>query len=123
MVWIIGAVCMIFFGAALVAIGLSVGMWGYAIAGVILGLAGIFLLWSMRRSRGNTARLPAWPIGSTRPRRRFGRRGTIPTGTGAGTKTPGIRRADELCYGSGVVLVANDDPLDNFISTFRTPGR
>jgi hypothetical protein len=29
----IGAVCMIFFGAALVAIGLSVGMWGYAIAG------------------------------------------------------------------------------------------
>jgi hypothetical protein len=57
MVWIIGAVCMIFFGAALVAIGLSVTMWGYAIAGVILGLAGIFLLWSMRRSRGNTARL------------------------------------------------------------------
>ena len=40
----------------------------------------------------------------------------IQTGTGAGTKTPGIRRADELCYGSGVVLVANDDPLDNFIT-------
>ena len=56
MVWIIGAVCMIFFGAALVAIGLSVGMWGYAIAGVILILAGIFLLWSMRRSQGNRAR-------------------------------------------------------------------
>jgi hypothetical protein len=42
---------------------------------------------------------------------------SIPTGTGAGTKTPGIRRADELCYnGSDVVLVANDDPLDNFIT-------
>jgi DNA-binding beta-propeller fold protein YncE len=42
----------------------------------------------------------------------------IPTGTGAGTKTPGIRRADELCYNpqSDVVLVANDDPLDNFIT-------
>jgi hypothetical protein len=42
---------------------------------------------------------------------------SIRTGTGAGTKTPGIRRADELCYdGSKVVLVANDDPLDNFIT-------
>jgi hypothetical protein len=42
----------------------------------------------------------------------------IPTGTGVGTKTPGIRRADELCYNpvSDVVLVANDDPLDNFIT-------
>jgi hypothetical protein len=42
----------------------------------------------------------------------------IPTGTGVGTKTPGIRRADELCYSpkSKVVLVANDDPLDNFIT-------
>ena len=42
----------------------------------------------------------------------------IPTGTGAGTKTPGIRRADELCYNprSDVVLMANDDPLDNFIT-------
>ena len=40
----------------------------------------------------------------------------IPTGTGAGTNTPGIRRADELCFGSGVVLVANADPLDNFIT-------
>jgi hypothetical protein len=42
----------------------------------------------------------------------------IPTGTGVGTKTPGIRRADELCYNprSHVVLVANDDPLDNFIT-------
>jgi hypothetical protein len=56
MVWIIGAICMIFFGAALVAIGLSVTMWGYAIAGVVLAVAGILLLWSMRQSRGNRAR-------------------------------------------------------------------
>ena len=42
----------------------------------------------------------------------------IQTGTGLGTKTPGIRRADELCYNpdSDVVLVANDDPVDNFIT-------
>jgi hypothetical protein len=42
----------------------------------------------------------------------------IPTGTGVGTKTPGIRRADELCYNpkSKVVLIANDDPADNFIT-------
>jgi hypothetical protein len=38
-----------FFGAALVAIGLSVNMWGYAIAGVVLAVAGIFLLWAFRR--------------------------------------------------------------------------
>jgi hypothetical protein len=32
--------------------------------------------------------------------------------------TGGIRRADELCYNpvSDVVLIANDDPLDNFIT-------
>jgi hypothetical protein len=53
MVWIIGAVCMIFFGASLVAIGLSVNMLMYAIAGVVLALAGVFLLWSIRRSRGD----------------------------------------------------------------------
>jgi hypothetical protein len=53
MVWIIGAVCMIVFGVALVAIGLSVGMSGYAIVGGLLVLAGIFLLVSIRRSRGN----------------------------------------------------------------------
>jgi len=37
-------------------------------------------------------------------------RAVIPTG--------GIRRADELCYNpvSDVVLIANDDPLDNFIT-------
>jgi hypothetical protein len=54
----------------------------------------------------------------------------IPTGTGAGTKTPGIRRADELCFNpeSDVVLVANDDPADNFITfigedSFKVVGR
>jgi membrane protein implicated in regulation of membrane protease activity len=51
MVWIIGAVCMIFFGLALVAVGWSVAMLGYAIVGGILALAGIFLLVSMRRTR------------------------------------------------------------------------
>jgi hypothetical protein len=41
----------------------------------------------------------------------------IQTGDGS-VLTPGIRRADELCYNpnSDVVLVANDDPLDNFIT-------
>ena len=53
MVWIIGAICLIFFGAALVAIGLSLPMLGYAIVGGILVLAGILLLVSIRRSRGN----------------------------------------------------------------------
>jgi hypothetical protein len=54
----------------------------------------------------------------------------IPTGTGAGTNTPGIRRADELCFNpeSNVVLVANDDPADNFITfigedSFKVLGR
>ena len=53
MVWIVGAVSMIFFGLALVVIGLVVDMLGYAIVGGIVALAGIFLLVSMRRSRGN----------------------------------------------------------------------
>lgn len=53
MVWIIGAICMIFFGAGLMAIGLSLSMLGYGIGGGILVLAGIFLLVSIRRSRGN----------------------------------------------------------------------
>jgi hypothetical protein len=54
MVWILGAVSMIFFGIALVVIVLVVDMLGYAIAGGVIVLAGIFLLASMRRSRGNT---------------------------------------------------------------------
>jgi hypothetical protein len=53
MVWIVGAVSMIFFGIALVVIGLVVDMLGYSIVGGIVVLAGIFLLVSMRRSRGN----------------------------------------------------------------------
>ena len=53
MVWIIGAICMIFLGAGLLVIGLSLPMLGYAIVGGILALAGIFLLMSFRRSRGN----------------------------------------------------------------------
>lgn len=51
MVWIVGAICMIFFGAVLVVIGLSMTMLGYAIVGGILLLAGIFLLVSMRRTK------------------------------------------------------------------------
>jgi hypothetical protein len=54
MVWIIGAVGMIIFGLALVAVGWSVAMLGYAIVGGIMVLAGIFLLVTMGRSRGNT---------------------------------------------------------------------
>jgi uncharacterized membrane protein len=50
MVWIVGAICMIFFGAILVVIGLSVTALGYAIVGGILALAGLFLLASMRRT-------------------------------------------------------------------------
>ena len=53
MVWIVGAVSMIFFGIALTVIGFVVKMLGYAIVGGIVALAGIFLLVSMRRSRGN----------------------------------------------------------------------
>jgi hypothetical protein len=60
MVWIVGAICMIFFGAALVAIGWSMGTLGYAIVGGVLALAGIVVLVSIRqsrRSRGNMPRL------------------------------------------------------------------
>ena len=53
MVWIIGAVCMIFFGLALVAVGWSMAMLGYAIVGGIMVPAGIFLLVSIRRFWGN----------------------------------------------------------------------
>jgi hypothetical protein len=49
MVWIVGAVCLIFFGATLGVIGLSFAMLGYAIVGGIMVLAGIFLLVSFRR--------------------------------------------------------------------------
>jgi hypothetical protein len=53
MVWIVGAVSMIFFGIALTVIGFVVKMLGYAIVGGIVALTGIFLLASMKRSRGN----------------------------------------------------------------------
>ena len=56
MVWIIGAICMILFGAGLVAIGLSLPMLGYAIVGGILVLAGVFWLVSIRRSGGPLSR-------------------------------------------------------------------
>jgi hypothetical protein len=49
MVWIVGAVCLLLFGATLGVIGLSLGMLGYAIVGGIMVLAGIFLLVSFRR--------------------------------------------------------------------------
>jgi hypothetical protein len=52
MVWIVGAVCMILFGAMLGIVGLFAGMLGYAIVGGIMVLAGIFLLVSIRRRPG-----------------------------------------------------------------------
>jgi hypothetical protein len=58
MVWIVGAVCMILFGAMLGVIGLSLDMLAYAIMGGIMLLAGIFLLVSFRRwARGNISPL------------------------------------------------------------------
>ena len=57
MVWIVGAVCMILFGATLGVIGLSLDMLAYAIMGGIMLLAGIFLLVSFRRGPGETYRL------------------------------------------------------------------
>ena len=44
MVWIVGAVCLILFGAGIGVIGLSLGMLGYAIVGGIMVLCGIFQL-------------------------------------------------------------------------------
>jgi uncharacterized integral membrane protein len=49
MLWMVGAVSLIFFGAGIGAIGLSVGMIGYALVGGIMALAGISLLVSFRR--------------------------------------------------------------------------
>ena len=56
MVWIIGAICMILFGAAGVAIGLYLPMLAYAIVGGILLVAGILLPVSFRRSGGPLSR-------------------------------------------------------------------
>ena len=49
MVWIVGAVCMILFGATLGVVGFFLDMLAYAILGGILVLAGIFFLVSFRR--------------------------------------------------------------------------
>ena len=49
MVWIVGALCLIVFGAGLSVIGLSLDMLGYAIVGGIMVLAGIWILVSLRR--------------------------------------------------------------------------
>jgi len=49
MVWIVGALCLILFGAGIGVIGLSLDMLGYAILGGIMVLGGIFLLVSIRR--------------------------------------------------------------------------
>ena len=49
---IIFAICMIIFGAGLVAIGLFLPMLEYAIVGGILFLVGMFLAVTIRRSRG-----------------------------------------------------------------------
>ena len=56
MVWLIGAICMIVFGAAGVFIGLYLPMLAYAIVGGILVVAGILLLVSFRRSGGPLSR-------------------------------------------------------------------
>ena len=56
MIWYIGAICMILFGATGVAIGLYLPMYAYAIVGAILVLGGIFWLVSFRRSEGPVTR-------------------------------------------------------------------
>ena len=49
MVWIVGALCLILFGAGIGVIGLTLNMLGYAIVGGIMVLGGMFLLVSFRR--------------------------------------------------------------------------
>jgi hypothetical protein len=49
MLWIVGALCLILFGAGIGVIGLSLDMLGYAIVGGIMVLAGLFWLVSIRR--------------------------------------------------------------------------
>ena len=69
MVWVIGAICMIFlFGAAAVFIGLYLPVLAYAIVGGILVVVGILLLVSFRRSGGPFFRYfwgLKWPLAST----------------------------------------------------------
>ena len=49
MVWIVGALCLILFGAGIGVIGLTLNMLGYAIVGGIMVLGGIFWLVSVWR--------------------------------------------------------------------------
>ena len=49
MLWIVGALCLILFGAGIGVIGLSLAMLGYAIIGGVMVLAGIWMLVSLRR--------------------------------------------------------------------------
>jgi hypothetical protein len=49
MIWIVGALCLILFGAGIGVIGWSLDMLGYAIVGGIMVLAGIWMLLSLRR--------------------------------------------------------------------------
>ena len=49
MIWVVGALCLILFGAGIGVIGLSLDMLGYAIVGGIMVLAGIWMLVSLRR--------------------------------------------------------------------------
>lgn len=56
MVWIIGAICMIFFGAGLMAIGLSLSMLGYGIGGESWSSL-VFFCWCPFGDPGETCRL------------------------------------------------------------------
>jgi len=49
MLWIVGALCLILFGAGIGVIGLSLAMLGYAIIGGVMVLAGLWMLVSLRR--------------------------------------------------------------------------
>jgi len=49
MLWMVGALCLILFGAGIGIIGLVLDMLGYAIVGGIMVLAGIWMLVSLRR--------------------------------------------------------------------------
>ena len=54
--WSVGAVFMIILGVGSVAIGLTLPMYEYAILGVILVVAGILLLVSLRQARSSRLR-------------------------------------------------------------------
>ena len=56
MVWLIGAICMILFGALGVTIGLYLSVFDYAIVGGILLVVGILLMVAFRRPGGPLSR-------------------------------------------------------------------